>query len=100
LISDVINPAISETKEPRIVITVNSSGFDEKEGFQALAGGLGPDNANGPSQDTTGSLLSTIKKYPSVSRVGLCTEYPRNKAQRCKEYILKNAEFVETSSET
>jgi hypothetical protein len=44
--------------------------------------------------------LSTIKKYPSVSRVGLCTEYPRNKAQRCKEYILKNAEFVETSSET
>ena len=98
LISDIVNLPIPEVKEPRIVITANTLISDEKEGFRALVGGLGPDNPDGPSQDTTDSLLSTIKKYPSVSRVSLCTEYPKNSAQHCKEYALKNGEFVEASS--
>jgi len=98
LISDIISLPIPEAKEPWISISANSASSEEKEGFQAVVGGLGPYNPDGPSQDTTDSLLSTIKKYPNVSQVSLCTEYPKNNAQYCKEYILKNGEFVETSN--
>lgn len=98
LISDIVNLPIPEVKEPRIVITANTLISDEKEGFRALVGGLGPYNPDGPSQDTTDSLLSTIKKYPNVSHVSLCTELPKNEAKNCTDYSLKNGEFVEASS--
>ena len=98
LISDIVNLPIPEAKDPRIVITANTLISDEKEGFRALVGGLGPYNPDGPSQDTTDSLLSTIKKYPNVSHVSLCTELPKNEAKNCTDYSLKNGEFVTTSS--
>ena len=98
LISDIVNLPIPEAKDPRIVITANTLISDEKEGFRALVGGLGPYNPDGPSQDTTDSLLSTIKKYPNVSHVSLCTELPKNKAKNCTDYSLKNGEFVEASN--
>ena len=98
LISDIVNLPIPEAKDPRIVITANTLISDEKEGFRALVGGLGPYNPDGPSQDTTDSLLSTIKKYPNVSHVSLCTELPKNEAKNCTDYSLKNGEFVEASN--
>ena len=97
LISDIVNLPIPEAKEPWISISANSASSEEKEGFRALVGGLGPYNPDGPSQDTTDSLLSTIKKYPNVSHVSLCTEFPKNEAKNCTDYSLKNGEFVEAS---
>lgn len=98
LISDIVNLPMSELKDPRIVISANTLISDEKEGFRVLVGGLGPYNPNGPGRDITDSLLSTIKKHPNATSVSLCTAYPKNNAQYCKEYALKNGEFVETSS--
>ena len=98
LISDIVNLPIPEAKDPRLTVTANALISDENTGFKVSIRGLGPYNPDGPSQDTTDSLLSRIKKYPSVSKVSLCTEQPKNKAQHCKDYRLKNGEFVEASS--
>ena len=98
LISDIVNLPIPEAKEPRLIITANALISDKNSGFEVGVGGLGPYNPDGPSQDTTDSLLSTIKKYPNVSQVSLCTDLPKNKAKNCTDYSLKNGEFVETSN--
>ena len=98
LISDIVNLPIPEAKDPRIVITANALISDKNAGFEVNIRDLGPYNPDGPSQDTTDSLLSTIKKYPNVSHVSLCTELPENKAKNCKDYSLKNGEFVEASN--
>ena len=98
LISDIVNLPIPEAKDPRLIITANALISDKNAGFEVNIRGLGPYNPDGPSQDTTDSLLSTIKKYPNVSHVSLCTELPENKEKKCTDYSLKNGEFVTTSS--
>ena len=98
LISDIVNLPIPEAKDPRLIITANALISDKNAGFEVNIRDLGPYNPDGPSQDTTDSLLSTIKKYPNVSHVSLCTELPENKAKKCTDYSLKNGEFVEASN--
>ena len=98
LISDIVNLPIPEAKDPRLIITANALISDKNAGFEVNIRGLGPYNPDGPSQDTTDSLLSTIKKYPNVSHVSLCTELPENKEKKCTDYSLKNGEFVEASN--
>ena len=98
LISDILALSIPETKDPGISITANALISDKKTGFEVDVRGLGPYNPDGPDQGTTRSVLSTIERYPTVSSVNLCTARPKNNAQHCKEYTLKNGEFVTTSS--
>ena len=98
MISDIVNLPIPEAKKPRLIITANALISDKNAGFEVNIRDLGPYNPDGPSQGTTDSLLSTIKKYPNVSQVSLCTDLPKNKAKNCKDYSLKNGEFVETSN--
>lgn len=98
LISDILALSIPEAKDPGISITANALISDKKTGFEVDVRGLGPYNPDGPDQGTTRSVLSTIERYPTVSSVNLCTARPKNNAQRCKEYTLKNGEFVTTSS--